>query len=91
MRDMSCWIRCGVDHVNDGGLTNTCFLIRAIGDELVIWESSGPRDGDGDPVLRIPVEAPRSVPDLEAVVRQRIIANVGKDVLGSQRMHRQRD
>jgi serine/threonine protein kinase len=83
MRDMSCWIRCGVDHVYDGGLTNTYFLIKAIGDELVICESSDPREGDGVPVSRIPVEAPASVPDLEEIVRRTIIANVGRDVSGS--------
>lgn len=80
MSDMRTWIRCGASNVYDGWLTNTYFVIRAVGGELVVTESLDSSRSDGATIARIPVEAPNSVSDLEQVVRTTIIRNVQRDM-----------
>lgn len=88
MDNMSTWIRCGVAHVYDGGLTNTFYGVNALGDELVIRELSqddGARAdiNAGQVVARLPLQSAERVSDLESLVERRIISNVHGEIAGT--------
>jgi hypothetical protein len=72
---MDTWIRCGVESVFEGRLTDTIFLISAVGDEIVVQELSQERR---NVTARVPIENPEAVPELHKSVVDLVIANVSK-------------
>jgi serine/threonine-protein kinase len=78
MSNMDTWIRCGVHSVYEGRMIDTPFLVRAVGEEVIVQQQFH----DHQKVrARIPIANPQAIPELHEIIISIIIENVNQGMI----------
>lgn len=77
MLNMDTYIRCGIDLIYEGRTVNIPFIVRAIGEEVIVEQLF---DGYREIRARIPIAVPQAFPDLENMIMKVIISKVDSEI-----------